>query len=41
VLEKYTRAEFLRQLHMLKPRRPPGGDPAHSNVPSMLLGVAL
>ena len=41
VLEKYTRAEFLRQLHMLKPRRPPGSDPAHSNVASMLLGVVL
>jgi len=41
VLEKYTRAEFLRQLHMVKPQRPPGGDPAHSNVASMLLGVVL
>jgi len=41
VLEKYTRAEFLRQLHLLKPRRPPGSDPAHSNVASMLLGVVL
>jgi D-alanyl-D-alanine-carboxypeptidase/D-alanyl-D-alanine-endopeptidase len=41
VLEKYTRAEFLRQLHLLKPRRPPGTDPAHSNVASMLLGVVL
>ena len=41
VLEKYTRAEFLRQLHMVKPQRPPGGDPAHSNVASMLLGVIL
>lgn len=41
VLEKYTRAEFLRQLHLLKPRRSPGAEPAHSNVPSMLLGVAL
>ena len=41
VLEKYTRAEFLRQLHVLKPRRPPGSDPAHSNVASMLLGVVL
>lgn len=41
VLEKYTRAEFLRQLHLLKPKRPPGSDPAHSNVASMLLGVVL
>jgi serine-type D-Ala-D-Ala carboxypeptidase/endopeptidase len=41
VLEKYTRAEFLRQLHFVKPQRAPGGDPAHSNVASMLLGVVL
>jgi len=41
VLEKYTRAEFLRQLHLLRPKRPPGADPAHSNVASMLLGVVL
>src|SRR6187399_2555918 len=41
VLEKYARAEFLRQLHSLKPRLPPGADPAHSNVASMLLGVVL
>jgi D-alanyl-D-alanine-carboxypeptidase/D-alanyl-D-alanine-endopeptidase len=41
VLEKYTRGEFLRQLHLLKPRRPPGSDPAHSNVASMVLGVVL
>ena len=41
VLEKYTRGEFLRQLHLLKPRRPPGAEPAHSNVASMLLGVVL
>jgi serine-type D-Ala-D-Ala carboxypeptidase/endopeptidase len=41
VLESYTRAEFLRQLHQLKPQRPPGSDPAHSNVASMLLGVIL
>jgi CubicO group peptidase (beta-lactamase class C family) len=26
---------------MVKPQRPPGGDPAHSNVASMLLGVVL
>jgi serine-type D-Ala-D-Ala carboxypeptidase/endopeptidase len=41
VLEKYTRGEFLRQLHLLKPRRPPGSDPSHSNVASMLLGVVV
>jgi len=41
VLEKYTRAEFLRQLHLLKPKRPPGSDPAYSNVASMVLGVVL
>lgn len=41
VLEKYTRAQFLRELHLLKPKRPPGSDPAHSNVASMLLGVVL
>jgi len=41
VLEKYTRAEFLRQLHVVKPQRSPGSDPAYSNVASMLLGVLL
>ena len=41
VLQGYTRKEFLRQLHMVKPRRAPGGDPWHSNVASMLLGVVL
>jgi len=41
VLEKYSRAEFLHQLHVIKPQRPPGSDPAHSNVASMLLGVVL
>jgi CubicO group peptidase (beta-lactamase class C family) len=41
VLESYTRKEFLRQLHMVKPRRAPGSDPWHSNVASMLLGVVL
>jgi len=41
VLERYTRTEFLRQLHMVKPRRAPGGEPWHSNVASMLLGVVL
>jgi serine-type D-Ala-D-Ala carboxypeptidase/endopeptidase len=41
VLEKYTRAEFLRQLHRVMPRLPPGREPAYSNVGGMLLGVAL
>ena len=41
VIGKYTRAEFLRQLHMVKPQRPPGSEPAYSNVASMLLGVVL
>jgi CubicO group peptidase (beta-lactamase class C family) len=41
VLEAYTRGEFLRQLHVVKPRRMPGSDPGHSNVASMLLGVVL
>jgi len=41
VLEKYTRPEFLRQLHMVKPLRPPGSDPSPSDVGSMLLGVVL
>ena len=41
VLESYSRREFLRQLHMVKPRRKPGSDPWHSNVASMLLGVVL
>jgi D-alanyl-D-alanine-carboxypeptidase/D-alanyl-D-alanine-endopeptidase len=41
VLEKYTRAEFLRQLHFVAPQRPPGGEPKQSNVATMLLGVVL
>ena len=41
VLEKYTRAEFLRQLHVVKPQHAPGAEPAYSNVASMLLGVLL
>ena len=39
--ERYTREEFLRQLHCVMPRRAPGIDPWHSNVASMLLGVVL
>jgi CubicO group peptidase (beta-lactamase class C family) len=41
VYDDYTRAEFLRQLHRVMPRAPPGSDPAYSNVSSMLLGVIL
>ena len=41
VIGKYTREEFLRQLHRVAPRAAPGSDPAHSNVASMLLGVVL
>ena len=41
VISRYTREEFLRQLHRVAPRLKPGSAPAHSNVASMLLGVAL
>jgi D-alanyl-D-alanine-carboxypeptidase/D-alanyl-D-alanine-endopeptidase len=41
VFEQYTREEFLRQLHRVMPRRPPGEAPVYSNVGSMLLGVVL
>ena len=41
VLGKYTSKEFLAQLHRVAPRLPPGSPPVHSNVASMLLGVAL
>ena len=41
VLSAYSREEFLRQLHVLAPRNTPGNDPSHSNVASMVLGVAL
>jgi CubicO group peptidase (beta-lactamase class C family) len=41
VLEKYSRAEFLRQLRAVMPRAAPGSPPVFSNVGSMLLGVAL
>jgi serine-type D-Ala-D-Ala carboxypeptidase/endopeptidase len=41
VFSSYTREEFLRQLHRVAPRLPPGSDPAHSNVGSVLLGVVL
>jgi len=41
VISRYTRQEFLRQLTRVAPRLKPGSAPAHSNVASMLLGVAL
>jgi len=41
VLGRYTREEFLQQLRRVAPTRPPGSDPAQSNVASMLLGVVL
>ena len=41
VFDKYTKKEFLRQLHRVAPRLPPGSDPSHSNVASVLLGVIL
>jgi CubicO group peptidase (beta-lactamase class C family) len=41
VVGRYTRAEFLRQLHRVAPRAAPGDNPGQSNVSSMLLGVVL
>jgi CubicO group peptidase (beta-lactamase class C family) len=41
VIGRYSREEFLRQLHRVAPRLAPGTDPGQSNVSSMLLGVAL
>ncbi|HEX6395893.1 MAG TPA: serine hydrolase domain-containing protein [Steroidobacteraceae bacterium] len=41
VIARYTRDEFLKQLHRVAPRLPPGSDPAQSNVAGMLLGVVL
>jgi CubicO group peptidase (beta-lactamase class C family) len=41
VIARYTKDEFLKQLHRVAPRLPPGSDPAQSNVASMLLGVVL
>lgn len=41
VFQQYSRAEFLRQLHRVMPRFPPGSEPRDSNVAPMLLGVAL
>jgi serine-type D-Ala-D-Ala carboxypeptidase/endopeptidase len=41
VYRKYTRTEFLRQLHRIAPRARPGGEPGQSNVAAMLLMVVL
>jgi D-alanyl-D-alanine-carboxypeptidase/D-alanyl-D-alanine-endopeptidase len=41
VLAGYSRGEFLRQLHRVKPQRAPGSEPGSSNVAHMLLGVVL
>jgi CubicO group peptidase (beta-lactamase class C family) len=41
VLGTYSRGEFLRQLHRVKPQRAPGVEPGSSNVAHMLLGVVL
>jgi CubicO group peptidase (beta-lactamase class C family) len=41
VFERYSREQFLLQLGRVMPRRPPGDEPAYSNVGGMVLGVAL
>ena len=41
VFDRYTRGEFLRQLHRIVPRGTPGAEPGQSNVAAMLLGVVL
>ena len=41
VLSVYSRGEFLRQLHRVKPRVQPGTEPGSSNVAHLLLGVVL
>jgi D-alanyl-D-alanine-carboxypeptidase/D-alanyl-D-alanine-endopeptidase len=41
VFERYSREQFLLQLGRVMPRRPPGEEPAYSNVGGMVLGVAL
>lgn len=41
VIQRYTLAEFLAQLHRVMPRLPPGTEPSPSNVGAMLLGVVL
>jgi serine-type D-Ala-D-Ala carboxypeptidase/endopeptidase len=41
VFGMYSRGEFLRQLHRVRPQRQPGIEPGSSNVAHMLLGVVL
>jgi CubicO group peptidase (beta-lactamase class C family) len=41
VFGAYSRGEFLRQLHRVKPQRQPGIEPGSANVAHMLLGVVL
>jgi CubicO group peptidase (beta-lactamase class C family) len=41
VLSGYSRGQFLRDLHRVKPQRQPGEEPGSSNVAHMLLGVVL
>jgi CubicO group peptidase (beta-lactamase class C family) len=41
VMQKYKVEDFLWQIQRVTPPRPPGSDPAHSNVASVLLGVVL
>jgi D-alanyl-D-alanine-carboxypeptidase/D-alanyl-D-alanine-endopeptidase len=41
VVVQYSPAEFLRQLRIVSPRRPPGSALSQSNVAAMLLAVAL
>jgi CubicO group peptidase (beta-lactamase class C family) len=41
VVVQYSQAEFLRQLRVVGPRRPPGSALSQSNVAATLLAVAL
>jgi serine-type D-Ala-D-Ala carboxypeptidase/endopeptidase len=41
VFDRYTRDDFLRQLHRIAPRATPGDRPGQSNVAAMLLVVVL
>lgn len=41
VLEAYTRGDFFRDLREARLQHPPGNDPSHSNVASILLGNLL
>jgi D-alanyl-D-alanine-carboxypeptidase/D-alanyl-D-alanine-endopeptidase len=40
-ITSFTRTQMLAQLKVVVPRRAPGSEPGHSNLASMLLGVAL